>query len=75
MLEYKLAERGKQLVKVGKTYPSSQLCSCCGQRHRELKDLGIRKWSCECGAVHDRDVNAARNIRKEGVCVLLPTTA
>ena len=70
MLEYKLAERGKVLVKADKFFPSSQLCSCCGARNPALKDLTIRRWTCTCGAEHDRDVNAARNIRKEGIRVL-----
>ena len=75
MLEYKLEERGKRLIEVDRFYPSSQLCSCCGARHPELKNLSIRRWICECGAVHDRDVNAAKNIKTEGLCVLLKTTA
>ncbi len=71
MLEYKLKDRGKLLVRVDKWYPSSQTCSCCGHRNPELKNLGIRKWACpECGVVHDRDVNAAVNIRDEGLRML-----
>ena len=68
MLEYKLADRGKVLVRIDKWYPSSQLCSCCGTVHPEIKDLKIRKWTCpDCGAEHDRDHNAAINIRNEGI--------
>lgn len=68
MLEYKLRDRGKVLVRIDKWYPSSQLCSCCGTLHPEIKDLSIRKWTCpDCGTSHDRDVNAATNIRNEGI--------
>lgn len=73
MLDRKLAEQGKPgLVKVGRWYPSSQLCSDCGYRYEGTKDLGVREWVCpECGAWHDRDVNAAKNIRDEGRRLLL----
>ena len=70
MLEYKLANRGKYLVKVDKWYPSSQICHCCGKRHPEMKDLRIRTMRCECGYVMDRDRNAAMNIKKEGLRIL-----
>ena len=68
MLEYKSHWMGKNLVKVDKWYPSSQLCSCCGYKNSETKDLSVREWICpECNAVHDRDINAAINIRNEGM--------
>ena len=70
MLEYKLANRGKYLVKVDKWYPSSQICHCCGKRHPEMKDLRIRTMRCECGYVMDRDRNAAMNIKKEGLRIM-----
>ena len=71
MPEYKLRDRGKRLVKVDKWYPSSQICSHCGHREHTVKDLHIRKWICpDCGAEHDRDVNAAINIRNEGLRLL-----
>lgn len=73
-LEYKLRNRGKALVKVDKWYPSSQICHDCGTIHPELKDLSIREWDCpDCGAHHDRDYNAALNIRDEGLRVLKQT--
>ena len=67
-LKYKLEEQGKMLVKVDKFFASSQTCSCCGYVNKETKNLSIRVWDCsECGAHHDRDVNAAINIRNEGM--------
>ena len=71
MLEYKLNSRGKYFVKVDRFYPSSQTCHTCGCVNPEVKDLSIRKWVCPaCGAVHDRDINAAINIRNEGLRLL-----
>ena len=71
-LQYKLENLGKQLVRVDKFFPSSQLCSECGFKNSELKDLSIREWTCpECGTEHDRDINAAINIRNEGMRLLL----
>ena len=65
---YKQADKGHMLIKVDKFYPSSQLCSNCGYKNPELKDLRIRKWICPvCGTVHDRDENAAKNIEAEGL--------
>ena len=62
----------KVLIKVDKWYPSSQLCHCCGTQNPELKDLSIRKWICpSCGSEHDRDTNAAINIREEGIRLYL----
>lgn len=68
MLQYKLEERGKTFVKVGRYFPSSQLCSSCGYKNPLVRDLKIRDWVCpECGVVHDRDVNSALNILNEGL--------
>lgn len=75
MLSYKLADRGKRLVRVDKWYPSSQICHCCGKRHPEMKDLKIRIMRCDCGNVMDRDQNAAINIRNEGIRILMSSRA
>ena len=67
-LEYKLHDRGKVLVKVGKWFPSSQICHVCGRVNPELKDLRIRHWTCPgCGTGHERDINSAINILQEGL--------
>lgn len=67
-LKYKLEEQGKQLVKVDRFFASSQLCNVCGYKNTETKDLRICAWTCpECGTHHDRDTNAAINIRNEGM--------
>lgn len=68
MLGYKLADRGKYLVKVDKFYPSSQICSCCGMRHE--MPLSTRTYVCDCGLIVDRDKNAAINILNEGLRLL-----
>ena len=72
MLAYKLARKGDRLIKVSKWFPSSQLCHICGHKEPSVKDLSVREWLCPCcGAVHDRDLNAAINIRSEGVRLFL----
>lgn len=70
MLDYKLTERGKLLIKVDQWYPSSQICSQCGQKHPEMKDLTIRTMECSCGLSLSRDQNAAINIKREGLRLL-----
>ena len=70
-LSYKLEDRGKRLIKVGRYYPSSQRCCTCGYVDPAIKDLSIRWWTCPaCGADHNRDVNAAINIKHEGLRIL-----
>ena len=62
-LEYLAAMSGKEVRKVGRFYASSQTCHVCGYVNKATKDLDVREWTCpQCGAHHDRDVNAAKNI-------------
>ena len=71
-LQYKLEEMGKQLVKVDKFFASSQLCSVCGFQNSNTKDLSVREWTCPCCQTnHYRDINAAINIRNEGMRIML----
>jgi len=66
LMEEKAERYGRQVVKVSRWFPSSQVCSACGVKDGP-KPLGIREWTCGgCGTMHDRDVNAARNILLEG---------
>ena len=73
-LSYKLDWLNKKLIKVNRYYPSSQLCSSCGYRKKDLL-LSNRSWVCpECKTNHNRDINAALNIKKEGIrLVSLPS--
>ncbi len=67
-LKYKLEEQGKRLVKVDKFFASSQICNICGYKNMATKNLAVRAWNCPgCGTHHDRDINAAINIRNEGM--------
>ena len=75
MLEYKLSDRNKYLVKVDKWFPSSQICHCCGALHPEMKDLAVRTMKCECGLTISRDQNAAINILNEGLRILKESVA
>lgn len=68
-LAYKLAERGKQLVKIDKWFPSSKMCRFCGCVNKDLK-LSDRVWTCECGAILNRDENAAINIMNVGLSMI-----
>ena len=68
MLEYKCAWYGRDLVAIDRWFPSSRLCSACGAL-RGTMPLNVREWTCVCGATHDRDVNAAKNVLAEGLSV------
>ena len=71
MLIYKASWYGNMIIKVPANYASTQLCSLCGYQNKEVKNLKIRKWTCpECGSVHDRDSNAAKNILSKGIEML-----
>lgn len=77
MLEYKAEWYGRKIIKIDRFYPSTQLCNGCGYKNESIKGLQglkVREWICqECGEVHDRDLNAARNILKEGLKSIEPT--
>ncbi len=68
-LAYKAKWYGRQLVAIGRFFPSSKTCSECGAVLKKLL-LSERSWTCMCGVEHDRDVNAAKNIRAAGLAVL-----
>lgn len=69
MLEYKCNWYGKTFHKIGRFEPTSRVCSLCGAYHKDIvNSLAVRNWTCpDCGAVHDRDVNAAKNILMIGL--------
>lgn len=67
MLEYKAKFYGRKIIKVDRFYPSSQICSNCGQNTGK-KPLNVREFTCEyCGCIHDRDINASKNILNKGL--------
>ena len=73
-LEYKADWYRKTISKIDRFYPSTQLCSECGYKNPALKDTNIREYDCpECGTHHDRDINAAINILREGLRILEET--
>ncbi len=73
-LNYKLDREGGKLIEVDRFFPSTKLCNCCKFKN-DLMNLSIRDWVCsECNTHHDRDENAAKNIREEGIRILSTNT-
>lgn len=71
MIEYKAVWYGKKVVIIDKFFPSSKMCSSCGKLTDKTKDVNVREWICEnCGETHDRDLNAAINIKNEAMRIL-----
>jgi transposase len=70
MLEYKSKWNDKSFVKIDRFFPSSKTCSNCGWINQDL-NLSIREWTCpSCNEHHDRDLNASKNILKQGINIL-----
>ncbi|WP_394616998.1 RNA-guided endonuclease InsQ/TnpB family protein [Lentzea sp. JNUCC 0626] len=69
MLTYKAAWYGRELIAIDRWFPSTKSCSTCGHVVNALP-LSVREWTCRCGAVHDRDVNAAKNVLAAGLAVM-----
>ena len=70
MLKYKAIWHNRQIIEIGRYYPSSKLCHCCGHKMNYM-GLEVREWTCPvCNEYHDRDINAAINIKNEGLRIL-----
>ena len=70
-LEYKSERKGRTFIQIDKFFPSSKMCSNCEEVHELTNDLSVREWQCpSCSSVHDRDINAAINILREGLSLL-----
>ena len=70
-LKYKAKWYGRQILEIDRWFPSSKQCNCCGYINYELK-LSDRIWKCSsCGKIHDRDINAAKNILTVGLAGLV----
>jgi putative transposase len=69
-LEHVASKYNTVIVKINKWYASTQICSECGNKSKHKISLKDREWTCSCGAKHDRDVNAAKNIKRQGIVSL-----
>lgn len=70
-LEYKCLWYDKKFIKIDTYFASSQICSSCGYKNSDIKDLDVREWTCpECNKHHDRDINAATNILNQGLTLI-----
>ncbi len=73
-ISYKSDWNGRTYIKIGRFTKSSQPCNVCGYINKDTKNLSVRQWKCpKCGTVHDRDINAAKNILNEGLRILSAT--
>ncbi|MCI8478417.1 MAG: transposase [Oscillospiraceae bacterium] len=74
-LRYKLARQGKQLITVDRYIPTTRICSTCGTASSEIS-YKVKNWTCsKCGTVHNREVNAAKNIKAQGLHQYFSTQA